>query len=79
MFKPENIISISDVEKTESEVVERAWRDAELLAADVKVNILLDSGASGTGEWGLYRVTLRDYPETVDFPYGTRPTKPTSI
>jgi hypothetical protein len=47
---------------------EREWRDSELERTDALV-ILPDYPADLTA----YRQLLRDYPQTVDFPNGERP------
>lgn len=47
---------------------ERAWRDSELLRTDVLVK-LPDYPIDLTS----YRVLLRDYPTSENFPNGTRP------
>ena len=50
-------------------VTERDWRDSELLRTDALV-VLPDYPANLLS----YRLNLRDYPLSVDFPNGTRPT-----
>lgn len=48
----------------------RAWRDAELVRADIQLNKLQDGGrVQGTvGEWRKYRQALRDWPDAEAFP-----------
>lgn len=54
---------------------ERQWRDSELSRADIEIYKLEDINGD-TSEWRVYRMKLRTYPETSDFPNGTRPTAP---
>jgi len=56
---------------------ERKWRDLELASTDV-IMIQANAGELGRNKvlWKNYRQDLRDYPDEVDFPNGTRPTKP---
>lgn len=49
---------------------ERSWRDSELLRTDA---LILLPDHPKQEELIAYRVLLREYPLTVDFPYGTRP------
>lgn len=56
----------SDAEKAEA----RAWRDSELKRADIQLNKVQD-GSTGLGsvsDWRKYRVLLRDWPDTQEFP-----------
>lgn len=60
---------------------ERAWRDGELSRADITLNRIQD-GMSGFGtvaQWRAYRVDLRNWPESPDFPkVENRPVAPDS-
>lgn len=54
----------------ESAIGARLWRDAELSRADVILNRVQD-GETGLGTqkaWRAYRVELRNWPETDNFP-----------
>lgn len=49
---------------------ERTWRDLELNRSDVQISKIQD-GVTGLGtvtEWRKYRVKLRSWPESDDFP-----------
>lgn len=46
---------------------ERAWRNAELLLADIEVNKAFDAGAD-VSRLSAYRQALRDWPESERFP-----------
>lgn len=54
---------------------ERAWRDAELWQVDFQINRLNDAGEDAR-QWREYRQALRDYPESVGFSRGVRPSQP---
>ena len=73
-----NIISQTATHKVESSGVlyvptktdtERAWRDSELLRTDELVKL-----PDYPVDLLPYRVLLRDYPASIDFPNGERPT-----
>lgn len=60
----------------EEKLQARLWRDGELYRADVELNKVQDGMGVGTvGQWRAYRVALRTWPETGDFP-SVRPTAP---
>ena len=47
----------------------RAWRDAELARADIELNKVQDGVGKGTvAEWRTYRINLRNWPATTEFP-----------
>lgn len=50
---------------------ERIWRDKELKETDWIVPV---TDHPQHADYLIYREALRDYPEQVDFPNGTRPT-----
>lgn len=58
--------------------VEREWRNEQLIKADVEINKLEDTNGAGTAvDWREYRKSLRDWPESPDFPEITkRPVAP---
>lgn len=54
----------------------RVWRDGELARADIELNKVQDGMGKGTvSEWRAYRVALRTWPESQDFP-AVKPTAP---
>jgi len=56
---------------------ERRWRDKELSWADIELNKIQDGYTSGTvKEYRQYRNDLRNYPDSENFPYGSRPDRP---
>lgn len=56
---------------------ERAWRDSELLKADIEVNKAADTASVSEQPWRQYRVALRDWPQSVGFPDASaRPARP---
>ncbi|MDP9653637.1 UNVERIFIED_ORG: hypothetical protein J2W87_001546 [Pseudomonas putida] len=61
---------------------ERSWRDHELTVADVELLKAEDGDPASKGtptEWRQYRVDLRNWPESPDFPdSGVRPVRPGS-
>lgn len=57
-----SIEAVQAIERIAHAAVERAWRNRELDAADIKVNRLEDAGASAL-EWRAYRVLLCDMPQ----------------
>lgn len=59
---------------------ERAWRNGELLRADIELNKVQDGSGVGTvSAWREYRNSLRDWPESKDFPsIESRPKAPTA-
>lgn len=60
-----------------TEVEARAWRDEQLLLADISINKIED-GETIEGseiEWREYRKTLRAWPSTKSFPT-TKPKSP---
>ncbi len=58
--------------------VERVWRDSELDRADIELNKVQDGMGTGTvSAWREYRCSLRNWPESPDFPDSTkRPVAP---
>lgn len=57
--------------------IERAWRDSELLKADVEVNKAVDSAHQSESAWRQYRVALRYWPQSPEFPDSSaRPAAP---
>lgn len=52
----------------------RAWRNRELQRADIEIHRLEDTGADPSA-WRGYRILLRGWPETLEFPH-TRPEAP---
>lgn len=66
------------------ECQERAWRNSELIRADIELNKVQDSDSNAKGtvsDWRNYRKALRNYPENPSFPdTSVRPPAPdTSI
>jgi hypothetical protein len=61
---------------------ERAWRDNELVVADVELLKAEDAepaSVSTPAQWRQYRVDLRNWPQSPDFPDSTlRPVRPTA-
>ena len=57
---------------------ERTWRDAELKRADIEISKAEDTvGVFDAETWRSYRIALRDWPESVDFPdTSKRPVSP---
>ena len=54
---------------------ERQWRDKELKIADNELYKVQDGmGTGSVGQWRDYRKDLREYPQSVGFPYSDRPT-----
>jgi len=70
-------VVISDENKA---VIERAWRDSELVRADIELNKVQDSdrkAVSTVASWREYRKALRDWPESENFPNSRkRPSSP---
>lgn len=66
---PDTLLSEDDllIKKTDEE---RQWRDSELLNTDKMVTL---PDFPKTTELKNYRQDLRDYPDNVDFPNGSRP------
>lgn len=64
------------------DATERGWRDAELGLADVELLKAEDADPSSVGTptaWREYRIALRAWPESADFPNATkRPIRPGS-
>lgn len=61
----------------EAEAIERAWRDSELTKADIEVNKAVDSAHPAESAWRQYRVALRDWPQSPEFPDSSaRPAAP---
>lgn len=60
--------------------VEKFWRNAELLRADIELNKVQDGVGVGTvAAWRTYRCELRDWPSNEKFPDSKyRPTSPDS-
>lgn len=77
-------LCLSDHIKTDGELAaeERTWRDAELLKADYELNKVQDgdnSSIGSVGDWRKYRIALRNWPESPDFPNATkRPVSPST-
>lgn len=54
----------------------RVWRNSELIRADIIINKIEDFEIEGDSRvWRKYRVTLRNWPATEDFP-AVKPTAP---
>lgn len=56
---------------------ERQWRDSELARADIQL-MKVEDGMKGIGtqtKWRNYRIALREYPASADFP-NVRPVAP---
>lgn len=65
--------------KEELGMLEKAWRDSELLHADVQILKIQDGAAGSEKEWRAYRVSLRNWPESLSFPDATkRPAAPST-
>lgn len=63
---------LKNIEKNKKATEEREWRNAELSNSDKYM--LKDYPSEYTEKTILkYRQALRDYPNTEDFPFGTRP------
>lgn len=61
----------------ELKAIERGWRDSELLKADIEVNKAVDSAHPSESAWRQYRVALRYWPQSPEFPNAsTRPVAP---
>ena len=64
-------------------VVERIWRDGELVRADEELNKVQDSDPKAVGtvtQWREYRRALRGIPELEGFPSShVRPVAPDSV
>ncbi len=62
----------------QASTLERHWRDNELNRADIQLNKVQDGMGTGTvSAWREYRCSLRDSPESPDFPDSTkRPVAP---
>lgn len=61
----------------ELKAIERGWRDSELLKADIEVNKAVDSAHRSESAWRQYRVALRDWPQSPEFPDSSaRPAAP---
>lgn len=55
------------------------WRNKELIRADIELNKVQDNDSKAVGtvaEWRAYRKELRSYPDSENFPNGSRPTPP---
>lgn len=59
-------------------LAERVWRGGELSRADVQIKKIEDSDSDGSiVDWRKYRVSLRNWPESTDFPDSSkRPVAP---
>lgn len=70
-------VIISDSNKI---IIERAWRDVELIRADFELNKVQDSDKKAIGTvttWREYRKSLRDWPQDIGFPDSSkRPISP---
>ena len=58
--------------KKEAENDARGWRDSELAKADIEINKLGDEGGNSS-DYRAYRIALRKWPATAQFPSGTKP------
>ncbi len=57
----------------QASTLERHWRDSELSRADIQLNKVQDGMGTGTvSAWREYRCSLRDWPESPDFPDSTK-------
>ena len=59
-------VSVHDLE-----MVERVWRNSELNRSDIELNKVQDSDSKSLGsvsQWREYRKSLRNWPQSVDFP-----------
>ena len=56
----------------EAESEARDWRNGELAKADIEINKLDDEGGNSSG-YRAYRIALREWPATAQFPSGTKP------
>jgi len=55
--------------KANKEFDERIWRDKELARADIELNKLQDVEGVLAGQgWKTYRIQLRDWPTSANFP-----------
>ncbi len=66
------------VSAEQSSLLERLWRNAEIQRADIELNKVQDGMGTGTvSAWREYRCSLRNWPESPDFPDSTkRPVAP---
>jgi hypothetical protein len=58
------------IKEAESEA--RGWRDGQLAKADIEINKLDDEGGDSS-DYRAYRIALRGWPATAQFPNGTKP------
>ena len=60
---------------------ERAWRDGELKRSDIEIFTTEDTlGVFDAAPWRTYRLALRAWPESPDFPDSTkRPVAPDAV
>jgi hypothetical protein len=58
--------------KKEAENEARGWRNGELAKADIEINKLDDEGGNSS-DYRAYRIALRGWPATAQFPSGTKP------
>ena len=67
--------------RDELAIIERGWRDGELRKADIEVFKAEDAiGAFNAESWRSYRLLLRAWPESVDFPDSAkRPVAPDEV
>jgi hypothetical protein len=56
----------------EAESEARGWRDGELAKADIEIN-KLDDEDGNSSDYRAYRIVLREWPDTAQFPNGTKP------
>lgn len=70
----------NEVKEDESSIIERFWRDSELLRSDVELYKAQDADPKSVGsvaDWRAYRKSLRAWPESEYFPnVKYRPTAP---
>lgn len=61
----------------QARAVERVWRNAELEKVDIEVNKAADSAHPSESAWRQYRVALRYWPQSPEFPDSSaRPAAP---
>ena len=75
-------LPVSPAIAVHAEHAERLWRDQELTVADVELLKAEDGDpafVSTPAQWRQYRVDLRNWPQSPDFPDSTlRPVRPTA-
>lgn len=73
IFVEDGVVSLKDREANVEDLsyTERAWRDIELIRADIELYKVQDSDPKAVGTvagWREYRKALRAWPEHKDFP-----------